>query len=132
VSPFLHRMLHKLWYVGASFVILAALLVSITTLLTPILDEHRLDFEKLASSILKTPVVIGNVKVSWHGYSPEIDLEKVSILDEATQKPKIVMSRLRLDFSIWQSLWKRQIFVDNIIVSGAKITITEDAAFSFF
>ncbi|MDR3477764.1 MAG: YhdP family protein [Gammaproteobacteria bacterium] len=125
MRPIFTKVIHKLWYVLCAVIILAALLVSMTSLLTPVLNEHRADFEKLASNILLTPVMIGNVKVTWHGYSPEIDLENVTILNLQTQKPKAVIQRLRIDFSIWKSLWTRQAAIRNITVFGVKLTIIQ-------
>jgi uncharacterized protein (TIGR02099 family) len=125
------RVLRKFWYLGAAIIILAALLVSIMRLLTPVLNDHRADFEKLASDLLKMPVMIREVQVAWHGYSPEIVLYSVTILDPDTQKPKVNLDRLEIDFSIWHTLLDRKIFVRNITLSGMELTITQMAAGEF-
>jgi len=128
VTTFFAKVINKLWYVLATVIILAALLVSIARLLTPVMNEHRADFEKLASDLLEMPVIIGQVSVSWRGYSPEIFLEHVTVLDPETQKPKLVMQGFEIDFSIWRSLWARRVFVKNMTVSGVKLTINQQAS----
>jgi uncharacterized protein (TIGR02099 family) len=119
-----HHVIRKLELVLASIIILAALLASITHLLTPVLNEHRADFEKLASRLLQMPVMIRSVKVRWHGYSPEIALFNVTILDADTLKPKLNIQRFEIDFGIWRSLLERQVFVRNMTIAGMKLNIT--------
>ncbi len=118
---------NKLWYIIAAVIILAALLVSVARLLTPLLNEHRTDFEKIASNVLQMPVMIRDVEVSWHGYAPEISLHNVTVLDPSTQKPKLVMQALDVDFNIWRSLWTRTPFIENITVSGVTLEIHHSA-----
>lgn len=97
------RVLDKLGFLLAACVIIAALLVSIARLLTPVLMEHRADFEKFASDQLGRPVMIRQIQISWHRYEPEISLEGITILDSETQAPRLVMDRLEVDFNIWRS-----------------------------
>ena len=121
------RVLHRLWYVLAAIIILVALLVSITRLMTPVLNDHRADFERLASNVLQMPVLIRDVEVSWHGYSPEIILYSLTLLDPDTQKTILNMDRLEIDFSIWRTLLERKIFIRNVTLSGMELTITQMA-----
>jgi uncharacterized protein (TIGR02099 family) len=120
--------LNKLWYMIAAVLILAALLVSIARLMTPLLNDHRADFEKIASNILNMPVMIHEVQVTWHGYAPEISLSDVTILDPETQKPKLSMQRFDVDFSIWRSLWTRSAYVQSLTVSGVELDINHSAS----
>ncbi len=124
---FLSKLLHKLGYLLASAIILVALLVSMMRLLTPVLNQHRADFEALASKLLETPVLIQQVQVSWHGYSPEFSLNNVTVLDKDTLKPKVVMKRFDIAFSLWRSLTAREVVVENITVSGLQLTVNQKA-----
>jgi uncharacterized protein (TIGR02099 family) len=118
----------KLWYVLAACVIMAALLVSIARLLTPVLMEHRADFEKLASNLMSRPVLIRQIEITWHRYEPEISLEGITILDPKTQEPKLEMDRLAINFNIWRSLWLRQAFIQNMTIDGLDLTISHTAS----
>jgi uncharacterized protein (TIGR02099 family) len=119
------HVLRKLELMVASVIILAALLASITRLLTPVLNEHRADFEKLASRLLQMPVMIRSVEVRWHGYSPEISLSNVTIVDAVTLKPKVNIQRFEIDFGIWRTLLDRRVFVRNMTIYGMKLNITQ-------
>jgi uncharacterized protein (TIGR02099 family) len=121
------KIAHRLWYMIAAAIILIALLVTIMRWLTPVLNEHRADFEKLASNLLQMPVMIRSVAVSWHGYSPQISLENVMVLDPDTQKPKINLQHLAVAFNIWRSIVTRTPSIHNIILSGVNLTVTQAA-----
>jgi uncharacterized protein (TIGR02099 family) len=125
VISFTTKLIRKLAYLLAALIIFAALLVSIMRLLTPVLNEHRAQFEKLASRLLEMPVIIHSVEVRWHGYSPEIVLSNVTVMDPDTQKPKLNLALLEIDFSIWRTLLERQVFVRSMTIAGMKLNITQ-------
>lgn len=124
MNTWLLKIIRKLTYLVSALIILAALLVSVAGLLTPVLNQHRADFEKWASSLLNTPVMIGNVTVSWRGYSPEINLDQITILDVKSQKPKVEMAELQIDFNLWRTLLDRRIAIRHLKVDGVKLTVT--------
>ena len=113
-------------YVVAICVILFAVLVCVSRLLTPILDKHRPDFEKWASALLETPVTIDKVNVSWYRYQPEISLKQVTVLDKDTKQPLLQVKSVNIIFSIPQSIWQRKVVPNGIMVSGADINIREN------
>jgi uncharacterized protein (TIGR02099 family) len=123
VKKAVSNILDKLGFILAACVIFAALLVSIARLLTPVLMEHRADFEKLASDQLGRPVMIREIQIRWHGYEPEVSLEGITILDPETQAPRLAMERLEVDFNIWRSLWLRKAFIQSLTVTGIDLTI---------
>ncbi len=112
----------------AAIIILVALLVSIARFLTPALNAHRADFEKIASEFLQMPVLIHDVKVAWRGYAPEISLSNVTILDPTTEKPKISIQHMDIDFSIWRSVWSRTVFIESMVVAGVDLDINQETA----
>ncbi|MES2217929.1 MAG: YhdP family protein [Pseudomonadota bacterium] len=117
------RILDKLGFVLATCIVFAALLVSITRLLTPVLMEHRADFEKFVSAQAGRPVLIREINIRWHGYQPQISLEGITILDLLQQTPTLKMDRLEVDFNIWRTIWTRKIFIQSLTVSGIDLTV---------
>jgi uncharacterized protein (TIGR02099 family) len=99
--------------------------VSITSLLTPVLNEHRGVFERMASEKLGTPIMLKQVSLGWYGFSPRISLEHVTLLDPKTEQPKINVQQINITLSIWRSLWAQQLLVRNITVSGLSLTVTQ-------
>ncbi len=140
----------KIGYVVAIFIILAATLAGAGRLLTPLVDSHRSDIEKLTSVALGVPVTIGNVEIAWHFYQPEIILNNVTIfsLPPATaptaassnataasaattssasalsrQRSLLHLQQVKLFISIFSSLWQRQIVPSKITLTGTNVSI---------
>jgi uncharacterized protein (TIGR02099 family) len=117
--------LKKIWHLLTAVIILVVLLICIANLLSPILNKHRADFEKFASELLQSPVSIREVAVSWRGLRPEISLANVIILDAETKKPKLVIEKLAIDFNILKSIFTHKLSIQNMILTGANLTILE-------
>lgn len=121
----------KLGYVCAGLIILAAILVGISRIYIPALDEHRTDFERMASDILNAPVTINKARFSWYRYQPEISLYDITLYDSKTRKSSLHLKRLRVFFSIPQSLLKRKLVFSGIMISGAEINIVQNKSGEF-
>src|SRR5437868_7427290 len=104
-----------------------AVIVCIVRFITPIIDNHRADFEKIASDFLKTPVTIKNVRVSWYQYQPVIRLNEVKILNAESKKPVIAVRKISLLISVLKSLREWQVITNGIMVSGAELNISQSA-----
>src|SRR5579862_4769828 len=96
VSQYLVPIMQKIAYFFAICIVMAALILSISRTLTPILDQHRQDFEKWASQLLNMPVQINQVRVSWYQYQPEMSLNEVTILNSSTKKPILQIKTIRV------------------------------------
>jgi uncharacterized protein (TIGR02099 family) len=123
VKAIIAKVVRKLWYLFTIIIISAALLVSITRLITPVFNQHRSDVEAWASQLLQAPVTIREVQVGWHGYQPAITLNNVTILDLKTHQPKLTVQHLEVSFSIWRSLWHWQPSLESISISGVHLTV---------
>lgn len=118
----------KIVYVFAGLIILAALLVATTRLLTPILDKHRADVETWATQLLQSPVTIENIQASWYGYQPQVSLNKVVVLSRNTKAPILEVNRIRVFFSIPKSIWYWKPVPSGIMVSGTKVNVIQNEA----
>ena len=115
-------------YCSAAIIILAAVLMSIAHLMTPLLNRHRADLEVWASQILQVPIAIGEVHADWRGNIPELTLTHVFTLDKNTHKPAFDIREIKIGFQVFSSLWKRQFIIQDIIISGADLTVLQDAS----
>ncbi len=118
----------KAAYITALAIIIAAVLVCISRLLTPVLDQHRGDFEKWASELLQKPVQIKSVRVSWYQYQPQISLNQVTVLDSQSRKPILQADQVSVFFSIPESLWQRKLVPAGIMISGTDVVVHQDSA----
>ncbi len=120
------KLIYGVWYFFAAALVLAALLVIVAHLLTPLLNRHRLDLEAWASERLQVPITIGEVHADWRGNIPELTLSRVVILDKQTHQPAFEIDELKFGFQLFSSLWQRKIIPEDIILSGAEVTVLED------
>ena len=88
------KVVRRLGYVAAIFIIFAALLVSVGRLLTPVLNDHLPDFEAWSSKLLQVPIKIGHIKISWHVYEPEIQFDHVTMLDPKSKASKFAIQQI--------------------------------------
>ncbi len=125
MTAFWRKVVVRLGYLASGLVIFAALLVSVSRLLTPVLNEHLQTFEDLAAHLLGRPVHIGEVSISWDFYEPEFALYNVTVLDPKTQQTNIEIPLIQIDLAIWKSILKRQFLLDSLKITGASLTLHE-------
>lgn len=123
IITFWRKVVVWLGYCAAGLVILAALLVSTTRLLTPVLNDHIGDFEALAARFINRPVQIAKVEIVWNIYQPELFFHNVVLLDPKTQKPALKIPFIKIDIAILNSLFSRQFILDTLKVAGVHLTL---------
>lgn len=121
----------KCGYVFAALVILAALVVAVSRLLTPYVDARRTEIESIASNLLGSPVVIENAGLSWFQYHPGVALRNVTILDKTTKEPVLQIDTVKVFISIPQSIWQRKLVARGMLVSGAELVVDQSASGEF-
>ncbi len=125
MTNFWRKVVVRLGYLAAGLLILAAVLVSVARLLTPLLNDHRTDFEALATRLLDRPVQIGEMDISWDFYEPELEFRQVIVLDPKTHQPTVHIPSIKVDVAIWNSLFQRTFLLDSLKVTGARLTLRE-------
>ena len=116
----------KLAYVLAACVIMVALIASTVRFLTPLLNQHRADFEKWAGQLLDLPISIGEVHVSWYQYQPEVYLSQVTVQSKDKTKTLLHIQKIHIFFSIPKSIWQRQLVPARILFAGSRIKLQQD------
>ncbi len=128
MTTFFEKVVRRIWYLIATLIILAAVSVSVSRLLSPVLDHHRAEFEKWASVLLKSPITIDGVRLSWNVYAPALALEHVVFLDPTTRKPRFEIQQLKIRVNIFHSLFTWQLVTDDIKISGADLTLRQQTS----
>lgn len=126
MKTFLIRLIHGLWYLFAAAIILIAVLVTIARLSTPLLNQHRADFEAWASKALDVPVSIDEVHADWRGYVPQFTLSHVVTYDVKTHQPAFEIDKVKVGFQLLASIWAREIVLHDVILWGADVTVLQD------
>lgn len=130
MTTFWRKVVVTLGYIASGIIILAAVIVSMARLLTPILNDHRVDFEKYASRLLDRPVHIEQVMISWNICEPELSFQNVTLLDQQTQQPILNIPLIKINLAIWRSLLSFQPIMETMTVSGAHITLYQKTSSS--
>lgn len=125
MNVFTKKIARKLAYLFAAVVIVVALLVAVSRIASPILEEHRAEIESWASTLLQTPITIKRVRVAWYHYQPDITLEHVTLLNKDTKQPNLQIDKVRVFFSIPQSLWQWKMIPSGIMVTGANLNLNQ-------
>lgn len=123
MKAFLVSVFKKLTYIIAACVIIVAIAVSVSYFLSPVVAEHRIDLEKWASDLLKAPVTINQVELSWYHYQPVVNLNAVTLFNKDSKEPALQIQKIRLFFSIPKSLWYFKPILSGILISGSEIAI---------
>ena len=128
MTNYLTKLTKWLGYSIAFFLVLFATLVSVGRLLTPYLNDHLPDFEKWASSLLKTPVKIEQVYISWDVYIPELTMKKVKIINNKTKSSTFEINEININLKLFDSLIARKPIPSYINISGVDVTIRQGKA----
>ena len=103
--------------------VLMAVGVTVARLVTPVLNQHRADFEVWASKILERPVKIGRVRAWWEGFEPELKLENVSVYDSKHQKIAIQIDDLQIGINVFKSFFVRKLEPSKIEIYGVHVIV---------
>ncbi len=131
MKPILVSVAKKTGYVFAVIVILAAILVIVSRVMTPYLDARRPEMEKLASDLLQAPVTIEKASVSWFQYQPGVALQNVSVLDKDSSGPVLQLRTVKVFFSIPKSIWHFKPVMSGVLISGADIVVHQTSTGEF-
>jgi len=95
-------------------------------LLTPMLSEYRTDIEQWASQLIEQPISIESINARMVGFSPQLNLSGVELLDQNRQRPIARFSGLSIHFGMLSSLISGNITLDHIELHGLDISLTRD------
>jgi uncharacterized protein (TIGR02099 family) len=118
----------RLWYIAAIIIIVAALLVSAGRLVTPYINNHIPDVESWISRAIKLPVTVSKAYFSWDVYQPVLSFDGVKILEPDSSKPRFQVENISVSLDVFHSLLARKFVIGTIKMSGALITIQQNAA----
>lgn len=113
-------------YAFAALVIMAALGIAGSRLLSPYLDAHRMEIEQWASELLHAPIHIESARISWYEYQPGVALQNVTMLDKKTNQPVFQVKTVNVFFSLLSSLQQRKPVMSGILIQGSDLDIEKN------
>ena len=101
--------------------ILLALLVSAARVGSPLLSGQIGTVESRLSDYLKTPVSIGELSLTWDGYSPKLSAGRVSIRE--SEDRQITVDSILLDANLIQTLISGKPIINELTLIGAELVL---------
>ena len=115
----------KFLYLIAFVIVLMAILITVTRLMTPLLNNYRHEFEQWAGKGLGKPIYIKHINATWYGFHPKLKFNDVSILNVNKTKTLLHIDKLQIGIKVIPSLLTRKIQPSQIEVSGVHIIIQQ-------
>ena len=124
----LPRIMLRLWYALAFTLVFFALIATLTRLLTPRLNVYKPLLEKVASQLIKRPVHVDRLRLSWAGIYPQVILVHVQVFDP--KKPlsiQLAVREVRANVDLFRSLFSRQWTLHEIAIRDTHIEVHSSA-----
>jgi uncharacterized protein (TIGR02099 family) len=128
VKAFLKSIAKRVSVLAIIFIITIAIGISLSPLISKALNDRRPVFEKWVSTYLGIPVTMGEVGFSWYRYYPEISLKKITIYNQASNKPAIQIQKVSVFFSVPKSIWQRKLVPSGFMVVGTHLNLKKTEA----
>ena len=126
MSGLTERIVGTLWTVVAAVTIVAAILISIIRLMLPHIDQQRDSIEIWLSEITNRPVQIGEVRASWKGWAPTIDVSNLVLFGAARKTELVRFDYAAIEISIFTSLWQQHLVPRRLLVGGMRVALERD------
>ncbi len=110
----------------SALIVLAAMVSGAFQLAVRSVPGYRLQLEERLGTLLGRPVSIGDLRLTWRGYYPSLDLDRITLLATPSAPDAIAADRLRLAFSL-PRLAGGDWMPTRVDLVGAEITATRDA-----
>ena len=120
------QIINKTYLLLATGLVLFAILVTLARALSPLLTHYNNDFTAWAETLLKRPVQIEKIKVSWRGLHPVIDLHNVSILEGSPGKVVFKLNDLQIGLNVFKSLFEHKIIVNSFFIKGVHVIVVQN------
>ncbi|MDH5184112.1 MAG: DUF3971 domain-containing protein, partial [Gammaproteobacteria bacterium] len=122
----LYRFYGWLWTLVVTFLVLAAVALTVVRLALPYAESYRAELEHSLSKSLGQKVLVGSVTAELNGLSPTLVLENLVIYDAKQQHVQFKLSRMDIGFSIRKSLQEEKAIPISLNLSGTELRIVRE------
>lgn len=104
--------------------ILLALLSAGVRLGLPLVANYKPNIESRLSDYLRSPVAIGDLKLSWEGFGPLLKAEQVAVFESSDRK--VTLDELLIDLNLAKSLARGVPVINELTLVGASLSMEAD------
>lgn len=123
-----HRYLKALYhftvYAVGVVVLLAAVFVTLIRMFLPDIGIYRNEVAAWVSKYMGYPVVIHSINASWQGWTPELTLSNIDLLNKAGTEEITHFDKARIKIAPLATLVDRQFIPKSLVISGFKLSVT--------
>ena len=126
MTKLIERAVSAIWTSVAAVTIVIAIVVTIVRLMLPQIDEQRGSIEQWLSEITQRPIQIGEVKASWRGWSPTIDITELALKNADSEEELVRFDSAQIQISPLRSLFSFDLVPRRLVVGGIKVALERD------
>lgn len=124
----LRKLILSSWYLLVGFLILFAVAISIVRGYPSMYQHYLPQIQKNISSILGKPVHVESIRIDWHGFTPEITAQDVSIYeDESGYDVLLNVDEAIISIATYRSLIRKKITFNELTFSGGNLQLIRTA-----
>lgn len=123
LSGYLKRLARLTWSVTAFALVTAAVVVTVARLLLPTLGQYREEVQTWVSRYVNQPVAIEDFRASWRGWTPELYLTNIRLLDQHSERVITRFEHASLGVNLLASLRARHLVPGKLVVSGVRLSL---------
>ncbi len=116
-------LLRKFWSALVIITVSAAVIVSLLRIMLPGIGEHRGQIQAWVSQSLGQPVDIGQIEADWSGWTPNLRLTNISLLDRERQRSITRFATLTISIDILSSVYQRRFVPGHLLVTGVELSL---------
>ena len=113
------------WLLWGAVIVLAAVVLSLRYFILPNIQQYRETIARHVSEAARQQISIGDIRASWDGMQPHLDLYTVEILD-AQNRPVLTLKHVETSLS-WLSLPLAEPRLSHLVIHQPKLTVRREA-----
>ena len=121
----LKKIRRKLFKSGIYLIVFIAILACSLRLFTPLVTKYKPNLEKYLSVAFNSNITVQDLRASWLGLQPVIELNNITAYSKGKQKKLITIDRISIGINLWQSLINWQLQPGLLLVDGANLQVSK-------
>ncbi len=108
---------------AVTFLVTAAVILSIARIVLPSAGDYKSDIEKWVSDVIGQEIKIDRLDADWHGIEPQLVFSQVEFFSADNRQAGVQFERARIGLDIWQSILQGAVVPGALVVDGARLVV---------
>jgi uncharacterized protein (TIGR02099 family) len=107
--------------------IILAFMMALIYWMSDVVEQQQETITSWVSEELGYPVEIANIKLSWQGATPKLELKTIKVMAQDNSTELLNLETLYLDLNIFSSILSADLRLEDITAIGLNIAVSRDA-----